>query len=687
MIVINSGKMQIPEEERFIGFFGDNLHSTRQFRLTDISEPDCIYRLYLTFDDGTVNYFVLDSKVENSSTILTWNILEEHIFKSGTVQAQIKCIGADGEIYHTTCDYFIVASSAEDAEFFSNKENSEFLRYERMLNSILSSINSNGDVFVPTGRKIADLNLSKDITVKELQTALSTYPIMTTMYEPTTALKGETGQLCVGGTHAEDYKLYMCFGKNSSGEYRWKLIADGGDVDIDLSEYVKTDRTIADIDLSSNITKYDLQKALETYPVKIWYTDLGSPMGEVGQLAVDNFHKGNPRLRICTKKEETGEIDQPYICTWEEIGVGSVDLSDYVPSSRTIADLDLTDDITVEELKTALGNIPVRTTTETVDSSFAGEVGEMVLYRGGVTNVYICASADIENNIYRWVQISNKGFVPFSCVNNATINSDYVGTEGQIVINYENGKRNVYMCVDAYYAGDDDTPVYVWVKLNEDLSDYVKNSLTIAGVDLKDNITADELNDALGIVSKAGENIFEYSEDNLLVGYSTSGGSIGELLDTLELSVDNTTNVRETPSYTLYRKIIPVLQGSDYALSDTFRGYIRLYDASGANLSVVSVTDNNPLLGGENYGILTIPEDVSYITLNFMNSGNVDFSTFKIVQGTQAQEKTTLNSDIKVSYNQLIDVPDFKLSDEDKLDIANLVIQMMNAQSGDESDV
>ena len=62
MIEITFGKMNIPENERFIGFAGDNLHSTKTFVLSNVAEENCIYRLYLEFfDGGLTNHFVLDN--------------------------------------------------------------------------------------------------------------------------------------------------------------------------------------------------------------------------------------------------------------------------------------------------------------------------------------------------------------------------------------------------------------------------------------------------------------------------------------------------------------------------------------------------------------------------------------------------------------------------------------------------
>lgn len=225
MITINSGKLSIPEKERFIGFTGDNLHSTKQFIVENVANENCIYRLYLKFDDGTVNYFVLDSKVENSSTILTWNILEEHIFKSGIVNAQIKSIYENGETYHTSWDYFLVAHSAEFFGEFKAHENAEFLRYEKELNEIYRKI-SNTDLssFVPGYRTIAGLSLSSDISENDLYEALSVYPIILKDHAPTSQ-EGVTGNLCIDTTSND---LYYCCNRTLSG-YNWiKLSSSSG---------------------------------------------------------------------------------------------------------------------------------------------------------------------------------------------------------------------------------------------------------------------------------------------------------------------------------------------------------------------------------------------------------------------------------------------------------------------------
>ncbi len=217
MITINSGKLIIPEEDRFIGFAGDNLHSKKQFLIENETDKNCIYRLYLKFDDDTVNYFVLDSKVENGSTILTWNISEEHIFKSGIVSAQIKSISDSGETYHTTRDYFIVAAATEFSDNITDNENAEFLRYEKELNEIYKKINETDlDSFVTNSRTIAGLNLADNIYVEELYEALKVYPIMIKEGAPTFNY-GEAGCFLVDTLNGD---FYYCDKRTLSG-YNW----------------------------------------------------------------------------------------------------------------------------------------------------------------------------------------------------------------------------------------------------------------------------------------------------------------------------------------------------------------------------------------------------------------------------------------------------------------------------------
>ncbi|MBQ5399222.1 MAG: hypothetical protein IIU14_07285 [Ruminococcus sp.] len=137
MITIkNDGRFIIPEGEAFIGYAGDNLSAEKRFFVEGITDPTLIFRMYLLFDDGSSNFFLLDSQVENGGTTLVWDVTNDQIYKSGIVQMQIKASNSGGLVFHTSATPLLVQSSIEFAESYAEKVNSEFLQHEQLLNEL-----------------------------------------------------------------------------------------------------------------------------------------------------------------------------------------------------------------------------------------------------------------------------------------------------------------------------------------------------------------------------------------------------------------------------------------------------------------------------------------------------------------------------------------------------------------------
>ena len=116
MITIQSGKLIIPEEDRFVGFAGDNLVNMKRIVLPDHEAGSGSYTLCLRFDDDSVRVIPLEKSVSGSDLVLTWNIRKSHLLKPGIVMAQVKSVDSDDVVLHTICDYFISAGSAELSE-------------------------------------------------------------------------------------------------------------------------------------------------------------------------------------------------------------------------------------------------------------------------------------------------------------------------------------------------------------------------------------------------------------------------------------------------------------------------------------------------------------------------------------------------------------------------------------------
>lgn len=132
--------LNIPDKEKNIGFFGDNDVIKKEFFISEEAACDnAIYRLYLTFENGMVNFLTLDTVCVNGGVLLNWVVKREHIFDSGNVTAQIKAFVGKGEVYHTTTDYFVVKPASEQSEYL-NKQNSEFLEHEQVLNELVKFV-------------------------------------------------------------------------------------------------------------------------------------------------------------------------------------------------------------------------------------------------------------------------------------------------------------------------------------------------------------------------------------------------------------------------------------------------------------------------------------------------------------------------------------------------------------------
>lgn len=141
MITIEkSGKIYIPQNEGFIGYAGDNLNKILEFKLINQNNSDFYYRMYLKFDDETVNFFILDKKISEDNTILTWKVTEDQIYKDGIVYMQIKAFNTSAEVFHTESVPIFVGKSIEFCNYLAEKSTSEFSEHEKLLNKLLVDI-------------------------------------------------------------------------------------------------------------------------------------------------------------------------------------------------------------------------------------------------------------------------------------------------------------------------------------------------------------------------------------------------------------------------------------------------------------------------------------------------------------------------------------------------------------------
>lgn len=138
MIKIDRNKnFVVTDDDIFIGYTGDNLNVRKEILVENETDISLIYRMYLKFDDGTCNFFLLEKEESDNGTKLIWEITSDQIYKDGIVKAQIKASNSSGEVFHTNSINMLVQSSIEFCDSFAEKKVSEYLQHEEHLNEIV----------------------------------------------------------------------------------------------------------------------------------------------------------------------------------------------------------------------------------------------------------------------------------------------------------------------------------------------------------------------------------------------------------------------------------------------------------------------------------------------------------------------------------------------------------------------
>lgn len=142
MITIQNGKFNIPDNDRFVGFAGDDSVNSKQIVLLNRTEDDCDHTLCLRFDDDSVCTVPLSAAVDGDNTILTWEIRKEQLYASGIVTAQLKTVDGDGSIAHSTKDFFLVGSAVELDEDGGEREYVTPSQLQNSINQALSVVSA-----------------------------------------------------------------------------------------------------------------------------------------------------------------------------------------------------------------------------------------------------------------------------------------------------------------------------------------------------------------------------------------------------------------------------------------------------------------------------------------------------------------------------------------------------------------
>ena len=142
MIKVNGRVLAIPDDEKVIGFVGDNLIEVRQFEINDEQLLNFSFKL-----DLRIAEFVGIIDLTKNGNILTWTIEKEHLPQQGVVDIQLRAFSGDDEIWHSEIAQVHAGDSINATDYFSSPLPSEFEQMEQRITQKAEQVEEwHGDV-------------------------------------------------------------------------------------------------------------------------------------------------------------------------------------------------------------------------------------------------------------------------------------------------------------------------------------------------------------------------------------------------------------------------------------------------------------------------------------------------------------------------------------------------------------
>ena len=123
MIILRGRSLIIPTDEYNLGNDYDTNTATRVFQLDRVMEgidlANLMFKLDLTYADGTSDTLALDSEVTDDKINLTWTVTKNQLHVPGTVVVQIRALNVDGNMKWTSYigAFFVEASMFGSADY------------------------------------------------------------------------------------------------------------------------------------------------------------------------------------------------------------------------------------------------------------------------------------------------------------------------------------------------------------------------------------------------------------------------------------------------------------------------------------------------------------------------------------------------------------------------------------------
>ncbi|MBQ3264401.1 MAG: hypothetical protein IJH07_01360 [Ruminococcus sp.] len=349
MITIQNGKLTIPDDDRFIGFAGDDLAVTKQFILLDFAEDHCKFTLCLRYDDDTVKSVPLSAAADHGNTELTWCVAREQLYVSGIVQAQIKIVDSGGNVRHSSKDFFLIGSAVELDDGGSEMECVTPSQLENSINQALQAVTATAP-FIDSSGYWCIFDTEQDLYVRTQYHVSGIAPDSVMSDSSDNAVSNRVIKQYV------DAKAVDC--NTFSAEF----------ADMKASDKVPNTRRIAQLALSSDISAENLMTALRPYLYRTSITpNSGGVTGQLGIgtagevffcTATDRWNHLASYSDLYEKMDLAAEIDTQDVDLMEDGSLFFIDGVLYVKyDDDPVALAQVNDVYTKTEIDTMLGDV------------------------------------------------------------------------------------------------------------------------------------------------------------------------------------------------------------------------------------------------------------------------------------------------------------------------------------------
>lgn len=350
MITIQNGKLNIPDIDRFVGFAGDNSVMTKELFLINYVREGCTYTLCLRFDDDFVRTVPLTAAVDGDDTVLTWEIRREQLHATGVVAAQLKIVDSDGNIAHSTKDFFLVGSSVDLDDHGADEE---YVTTEQLRNSINRALQ---DV-TATSPYIDDSGYWCIYDVDTGEYVRTSYHV--SGIAPDSAMSDSSD-------NAVSNRIIKQYADAKAGECNSFAAAY---TDLKTASAVPDTRKIALLPLSGDISAFDLMANLRPHLYKLNVTPVSSTgirgqigIGMAGEVffctATDRWVQLAPYQYLYEKMDLVPEIDADEADEYDDGSLLYIDDMLYLKMDDELIALSMADDVyTKAEINTMIGDI------------------------------------------------------------------------------------------------------------------------------------------------------------------------------------------------------------------------------------------------------------------------------------------------------------------------------------------